>query len=382
MGGVYVVYAIMIKGIVLDDLDPNEFKYVYVGMTNDFERRMYGHFSRINDPTYKRSQKLYNRLRYYGWDNFDKIVLEYGLTREEAIEAEIRLIAKFNTFEQGLNSTPGGDCGSMLCGVDNPRAQAVNVYNNSTGDISSFLWIGDASVYLGVNKQNIHDILCMTKTTEQTYSPVHEAWFQIKKACDDTPFIENMLTRYEKISGVNNHTTRPVKIYNNSTGEIIPFSWIGAAAEYIGNTRKNISDVLCKAQTSDQTYSPIHKAWFQIKYADDDIPFIKDMLTPFKKVSVAKKGEKHPLAKPICVFGKLYPAASVASDILREVCNTTTDRIDFLVDWTRRKKHKYNVFYVSKDFYEKYKDATQCVTKEIYEHFISKLPADVKLPDV
>lgn len=50
-------------------------------------------------------------IKKYGWGNFQHIVLCDGLTRDEAVEMECRLIAEWQTNNQnfGYNMTTGGD---------------------------------------------------------------------------------------------------------------------------------------------------------------------------------------------------------------------------------------------------------------------------------
>ena len=391
MNNKHVVYVILMHGLVLDDVDPDEFKYAYVGYTNDFERRMGEHLRCTNDSGYTTSAKLYNRLRKYGWDNFDKIILMSGLTEEEAKDAEIDTISKYNTFERGMNSTPGGDGGPILYGANNRNSEAVNIHNNSTGEIISFLCQVDAAKYLGINPGCVTAVVSSSRETEQTYSPAHEAWFQVKYVDDQTPFVENMSTRNEKLSfcnaGYKNSYARAINIYNNSTGEVISFLWQGAAAEYLGVEFNRVSDAVNPNRDSKQTYSPKYESWFQIKYADDKTPFIKNMLSPKQKHSIAmtnkspsnetrqkmsksRKGEKNPRAKPVCAFGKIYPTETDASNMLREVCDTTSNR-NFIGTWINSKKHQHIIFNVTKDFYKKYKNTNECVTREMYDQFIS-----------
>ncbi|AGE56560.1 GIY-YIG catalytic domain-containing endonuclease [Acanthocystis turfacea Chlorella virus NE-JV-2] len=84
-----------------------------------------------------------------------------------------------------------------------------------------------------------------------------------------------------------------------------------------------------------------------------------------EKVSGKMSGGKHPRAKPFCAFGKLYDSASTASDMLRDVCNTTT--IDnYMKHWAKTKKHQHNIFYVSKEFYNAMKDTSEIITLDMY----------------
>lgn len=59
---VYIVYAILMHGIVLDNIDPNDFKYVYIGLTNQFEERMYHHL-RCTMLTPSQKRALANKRR-------------------------------------------------------------------------------------------------------------------------------------------------------------------------------------------------------------------------------------------------------------------------------------------------------------------------------
>ncbi|AGE58032.1 GIY-YIG catalytic domain-containing endonuclease [Paramecium bursaria Chlorella virus NW665.2] len=61
-------------------------------------------------------------------------------------------------------------------------------------------------------------------------------------------------------------------------------------------------------------------------------------------------GEKHGKSKPVCVFGKVYPAASTASNVLRAE-HAPNNKHNFVNDWTRNKKHQPYTFRVTKEFY-------------------------------
>jgi len=79
-----------------------------------------------------------------------------------------------------------------------------------------------------------------------------------------------------------------------------------------------------------------------------------------------KKGER---AQPVCAFGKLYGDVSEARDIF-QFCNVTI-KDDGVKVWTSSKKHQYNIFYVSKEFYEEMTDASVCITREMYNTWLN-----------
>ena len=80
-------------------------------------------------------------------------------------------------------------------------------------------------------------------------------------------------------------------------------------------------------------------------------------------------GDKNGQAKQICVFGKLYGSASAASDILREVCDTIA-KGNFIKIWATRRK-MYNVFYVTREFYNTMYNKDIQITREMYENWIN-----------
>ena len=60
---------------------------------------------------YKKSPYFSSAIEKYGWENFEHIVLYEGLTREDAVAMECRLIAEWQTNNMtfGYNLTVGGD---------------------------------------------------------------------------------------------------------------------------------------------------------------------------------------------------------------------------------------------------------------------------------
>lgn len=263
---------------------------------------MNNHMNCANDEEYQWSQKLYNRLRYYGWDNFDKVILMSGLSERQAKEIEIYLIAKYNTFEKGMNSHPGGS--GFLCGANHFRAEAVNVFNKSTGEITSFTWQGGAAQYLGVTTSCIKKIVSTIKQSEQTYSPIYDAWFQIKKAYDETPFIHNMPTPNQKKSisqsGENNHFF----------GE-----------KHTIESRQKISVAASQRRVTDK----------QKQERSDKM-----------------KGAGNHRANPICVFGNVFACGKDASDAYRFLYDK---HYNFVKDWANQKSC-IEVFRIPKDVFE------------------------------
>lgn len=79
---------------------------VYIGITKQRPQDRWH-----NGHGYVTNIVFYRAIEKYGWDNIEHEILLDGLTREEAKEAEVRLIAEHNATDRryGYNITAGGD---------------------------------------------------------------------------------------------------------------------------------------------------------------------------------------------------------------------------------------------------------------------------------
>lgn len=86
---------------------------VYIGRTNDFERRMIEH--KYNAFTKKLPNSLYRACRKYGWENMIKeIILEVSPENSQKLEEE--LISAYNSVRLGYNDTYVGGGGDQWAG--------------------------------------------------------------------------------------------------------------------------------------------------------------------------------------------------------------------------------------------------------------------------
>ena len=83
----------------------------YVGMTSQkvINRWGYGGYK------YKKNKDFYPDIEKYGWENIEHIILEEGLSKEDACESEKYNIKKFNCiYPNGYNIALGGEWGHNL----------------------------------------------------------------------------------------------------------------------------------------------------------------------------------------------------------------------------------------------------------------------------
>ena len=93
----------------------------------------------------------------------------------------------------------------------------------------------------------------------------------------------------------------------------------------------------------------------------------------YKKTAeqIAKtSGENNGMSKPVCVFGKVFRAASVASNVLRSE-HAPQSNYNFIKKWTQNKKHKPYTFYITKEFY-KYatENNLENITRDFYDNWL------------
>lgn len=86
---------------------------VYIGITSRNPEKRWGK----NGNKYLRHKHFYNAIQKYGWDNFKHEILFENLTKEEACQKEIELIAfyKSNDRSFGYNQSTGGESGHAGC---------------------------------------------------------------------------------------------------------------------------------------------------------------------------------------------------------------------------------------------------------------------------
>ncbi|QWI10076.1 GIY-YIG nuclease family protein [Bacillus mycoides] len=81
---------------------------VYIGLsTLTLEERIKGHYYHATNN--HKNYYFYNAIRKYGWDAFTWEVIDQTDDYDELLQLEIHYIAKHNSYNNGYNSTKGGD---------------------------------------------------------------------------------------------------------------------------------------------------------------------------------------------------------------------------------------------------------------------------------
>lgn len=93
-------------------------KNVYIGQTTMTVHERFMTHMKPSAMKVKRNYKLYNAINKYGRDKFYFEILEENIPLSQLNEKEIRYIAHYDSFNNGYNSTKGGD-GRIINVIDN-----------------------------------------------------------------------------------------------------------------------------------------------------------------------------------------------------------------------------------------------------------------------
>lgn len=114
--------------IVYMHTSPNNKKYI--GITSQKPERRW----RKNGEGYKDHLYFWRAIQKYGWDNFKHDILYTDLTKEEAEQKEVKLIAYYNSnnIDFGYNMSVGGESGSK--GYKYTNEQRKRMSENRKGE--------------------------------------------------------------------------------------------------------------------------------------------------------------------------------------------------------------------------------------------------------
>lgn len=138
---------------------------VYIGITCQTVNQRWR-----NGEGYKKSPYFYNTIKKYGWDSFSHEVLFDNLTKEQAEQLEIELIAEYDSTNElkGFNLASGGQGATSHKVSDEARKKmseakkgkpgfTIEIVCVETGQI--FNSIKETSEFFNVTKNTIHNVL-------------------------------------------------------------------------------------------------------------------------------------------------------------------------------------------------------------------------------
>ncbi len=208
---------------------------VYIGITQQNTEKRWQ-----KGRGYKRQPHFRDAIKKYGWDNFKHEILFDNLSKEQAIEKEIELIAKYksNNRKYGYNISKGGETYKenfkRRIGKEVANAKSVRVIDAKTNEIIGIYESQNlCAIALGINRKGI------TKNCRGLSKTYKGYIFEYA----DFDFIKPIRNKTGKH---NNHHKTKVKCIEDN----LIFSSIKEAGEYYNIRPNNIACCLCKSSKS------------------------------------------------------------------------------------------------------------------------------------
>lgn len=149
-------------------------KVVYIGITNNFKKRVSAHKSRAKKGY--RNLKLYNGMKKHGIENFDFFIIEDNIEYNQILyDKEVYYIKKYNTFKEGYNMTIGGEIGTGdRIILENITTKEYLIKNNhkSAAVLGSELKVSHETIYrlyryYGIKKETYYYNKIINKPTKE-----------------------------------------------------------------------------------------------------------------------------------------------------------------------------------------------------------------------
>ena len=170
---------------------------VYVGISSDIKRRWAanGYYYHLADTVFSRA------LNKYGWDSFQHVIIQKGLTKQEACDMEKKLIAYYKAKKLSYNITDGGE---GYCGKHSEEHNRHKVESRIANSTIEYLVIDkdfnyivcrtekEVAEYLGGVQRNISHLL--RQPVGYTFKK-HFIWKHEKDAPIDIEFIRTQIEK-------------------------------------------------------------------------------------------------------------------------------------------------------------------------------------------
>ena len=185
---------------------------VYIGITSKPPEKRW-----LNGRGYRENFHFFNAIKKFGWNNIQHEILAVGLSKAEAEQMEISLIAQYDSTNQakGYNFTNGGQCVGTLT-----EKQKQTISRKAKEAYAS-------------GKRVHHNL--GKKLSEEIKSKLKE-WHSHKTLTEEHRKHIGDAVRGKRIGGANPMARAVVCV---ETGEV--FSSIKEAADSIDTTRVNVS---------------------------------------------------------------------------------------------------------------------------------------------
>ena len=135
---------------------------VYIGQTMQEVKERFKQHLKPSTTKQRGSYKIYNAMNKYGKENFYCEVLEEGIDIDTLDIKEIEYISKYDSFNNGYNSTNGGDSKTICKVQDVEILREMFCQNKTHKEMAEFFGVHKETIKrtlhsLGMRKNNVVD---------------------------------------------------------------------------------------------------------------------------------------------------------------------------------------------------------------------------------
>lgn len=239
---------------------------MYIGLTTqDLEMRMKGHRT---EAKLKPNIKFYRAINKYGFENFEcEIVDDTAHDLEELAELEIKYIKKYDTYNNGYNSTHGGEISPMcypevrkkssksLTGRKFSKEHKQNLSlafqgrkgNPHTKEHKEYMSkIMKGREVSDKTKEKLRQINLGKTQSKETIEKRMKHIRGIPKSKEHAAKLGEILRNAKRNTGLKHFKSKAVCQLNKDTNEVLRvFETVSGADEYVSGTRQNGSVSRC-----------------------------------------------------------------------------------------------------------------------------------------
>lgn len=367
---------------------------MYAGQSINIDRR-FGDYRRHSGSNPHHT----NALKKYGWENVRKIVVKVPKFLLDRVETELIELYDLMDPDKGYNKTSGGRTNGYRLSTETRKKigrAASQLRKRNWQDPEYRKKMSGENHYLHgktiseetrekIRQGNLGKIMSdeSKKKLSESHSGEKNGFFgkthseetkeKLRRMRIGVPLSEETKEKIRQANVGKTHTEETkAKMSLKQSGENHPMFGKHHSEEakekirqtslgrtHTDETKEKLREINIGRIVSDETKEKLRK-----------VNIGKTLTEETKiKLSAISIGSNNPRAKPIVAFGKLFACGKYASDHWRAEKAPDKEK-NFITEWTKTKKYSHDVFWVSKYFYEKYKDSEEYITREMYDAFI------------
>lgn len=173
---------------------------VYIGQTTMLVKdRIVAHF-KPSTSKLRGTYKIYNAINKYGKENFYYEILEENIPEELLNQKEIDYIAKYDSYNNGYNSTPGGDGRIISKLEDEEELLRLAKEGLKAQELAEIFNVCKATIF-----RTLHKLDFYFHINQNEVKSLYEDGLQIKEIAEILNCDQDTITRRLQKEGIRTH---------------------------------------------------------------------------------------------------------------------------------------------------------------------------------